>query len=365
MSSEIDDTTDCSVWAADNGNNVVLPTGEIPVKNLPPESEYDGLFEGGKLLEEYETKARAMEDLHEEWRDVALEWSNRMDQLFAQIIVLERTLRDKGTAPPADDFEDITSRIIGFYAASGFGIVQGGVSIGKFAFARKKTFASAGTQTTATQASAGSNASAISRGARASKMTKLKTLGRVTVGLGTVLSLTVIAVDLANRNKSLREAIPKFHKWLYGPDDDNPENLIAEPDITTDDITVGGAAGRILEMRRAVAEIHEAIRTLARLEGIATRNPDDTDRDMNLVYCETRQAVGDSIYDASQVMAASRVALRMLCIDRYTAGTSYSDVQIAAVTGLSELETGALRTQVNGEDGPALCPGIAPGTGGT
>lgn len=376
MSSEIDDDTDCSIWATEDENNVVLPTDEIPIKNLPDPSEYDGLLEGDGILKEYEAKAEAMEQLHEEWREVALEWSRRMDQLFAQIVVLERTLRDEGTAPPVDEFEEFTSRIIGFYVASMFGVAQGSWSIGKFVAERlrEKKFASVGTQapsvrsassgaarSSASPAPSATSASSLSRGMKASKMAKVKSVGRVAgkaaFGLATVASLVVVAVDLSNRNKSLKEAIPRFHKWLYGVDDN--DNLIAEPDITTDDITVGGAAGRILEMQRAVGEIHDAIRTLASLEGIATENPDGTDRDMNLVYCETRQAIGDNIYDASQVMAATRVATRMLCIDKWTDGVSYTDGQIADVTGLSAFEIGALRTQVDGDDEGALCPGIA------
>jgi hypothetical protein len=389
MSTEIDDDTDCSIWASREENRVVPPAGAISVRNLPDPSEYDGLLEGGDILQDYEARAEVMEELHEDWREVALEWSRRMDQLFAQIVVLERTLRDQGAAPPVDEFEDVTSQTIGFYVASIFGFAQGSWSLGKFVMERvrdKKTIgvgtqapsvrsassnasysSSASARSSASSArSAGSarSASSLARGMNASKATRWKSVargaGKATMGLATVASLVVVAVDVANRNKSLNEAIPRFHAWLFGRDGNG--NPIAEPDITTEEITVGGAAGRIIEMQRAVAEIHDAIRTLANLEGVATQNPDGSDRDMNLVYCETRQAVGDNIYDASQVMAATRVATRMLCIDKWTDGVSYTDGQIAGVTGLSAFEIGALRTRVDGDD--SLCAGIAPASGG-
>ena len=41
---EIDPQTNCTIWAADEDNNVVLPTGEIETKNLPAESEYLSLI---------------------------------------------------------------------------------------------------------------------------------------------------------------------------------------------------------------------------------------------------------------------------------------------------------------------------------
>ncbi|MEI4235045.1 hypothetical protein [Roseovarius sp. D22-M7] len=354
MTTEIDEDTDCSEWALEN--KVELPERAIPIKNLPDEAEYDGLFKGGSLMEEYENTVADMVALHEEWRDDTLEWSNRMDQLFAQIVVLERTLRDQGSAPPTDEFEGVTDKAIGIYILSAAGLIKSGVGLWSLL---RGSSAAAPTGAVA-PVNAGADARRVSTGVKAGKWAKrFQRTGNLLLGAGTVLSIGISVKDLIDRNKTLADFITNSHEWLYGKDEGG--NLIAKPDVTTADITVGGAAGRILEMEAAVSDIHEAIRTLARLEGIAIEDADGKARDMNLVYCETKQALGDTVRSASQVMAAQDVATRMLCIDYHDDDITYSDEQIATVTGVPADVVQGMRGEVAAHP-TDMCPGIAPGT---
>lgn len=392
MSTEITTETDCDVWAFLPENNVVLPSSDIPVKNMPPKSSYDGLLEGDGILKDYERVSAQMAELHDTWREATLEWSTRMDQLFAQIVVLKRTLEDDGSAPPEDDFEEFAEEILGFYIITFYGLGQGLWSVSdplrrKLGFGKPRT-ATIGVQTTPTPSptpvaakkqmhrellrktnpSAAKVAATVSQGAKTSKMARVRSFakgsGKALLAVGTLVSLGVIVIDIINRKKSMIEVIPKFQGWLYGYEDEAETQPIKTPDITTDDgIRVGGAAGRILEMQQAIAAIHDAIRTLARLEGVATETPDGTDRDMNLVFCEIRRIMDGRVRSASQVAAALDVTTRMLCIDHWTPGISYSDTQIADVTGIDAFTVGLLRSQVSSNP-TALCPGVAPGSGG-
>jgi hypothetical protein len=213
-----------------------LPTGSIPIKTLPPTSDYDGLFEGGNIIEDYETVAAQMATLHDEWREVTLEWSNRMDQLFAQNVVLERTLRDQGSAPPVEDFDEVASDILGFYFINAYGLGQGIWSASE-PLRRKIGRTKAKTQSIGIQMDP-------------------------TPGTAT---RTVQRELLKKANPEAARVAKSVSKGVENG------NLIAEPIVTPGEANVDGAAGCILEMQAAVDDIHHAIRTLPHLEGIARK----------------------------------------------------------------------------------------------
>ncbi|MEM8979898.1 MAG: hypothetical protein AAGD04_10460 [Pseudomonadota bacterium] len=388
--------TQCEIWAADDDNKVELPTGAIPVKNKPDESEYDGLFEGGDLLDDYEAKSAEMAALHDDWREVALIWSNRLDQLLAQVYVFDRVLQDPGSAPPTDEFEDFANEMVGFYAISAYGLGSGAWSGSKALynyFVPQNPSTSGpgpkpGTTSQGTQANVGKETlkkvrpkkpkpapgavtKTLSKGYRATKAKALaKGVGKTLLAAGTLASLVIVVVDLVNRNKSLAEVIPKFQRWMYGNDADG--NLITNPELPDEDeifdedleIKVNGAAGRIIEMRRAVADMLEAVRTVAILADVDILDEDNNPRDMTLVYCETSQVMAGRTRSAAQVTSALEVAQRMLCIDHWDDAIDYSDAQISTVTGVPVINVSALRLSVQANPTDS-CPGVAPsGTGG-
>lgn len=356
IDNNITQETVCEVWANKDENKIEDPTGTIPLVSLPDRNQYDGWFKGGDILDFYEAESTKMDTLHNEWREVALTWSKRNDEILAQVYVLNSILRDLGAAPPVDEFEDFTSETFGLYLVSGIGLVQGAWALGGKALYHRLFPSTAPI-------------------APAPPTTWLKTRkavkwgGRFVAAAGTVASVSVIILDLHKRNESMVEVIPKFQSWMYGEDENG--SPIAKPVIPTEaqiqdeeyEVTLGGAAGRIIEMRRAVAAIKEEIKIVAGLVGVPILDDNNSERDINLIFCETKKILDNSVRNGGQVRAAQDVATRMLCIDRWDDNVSYTDAQISQVTGVPVVVVVGQRADVAADHDGDLCPGIATGTG--
>ena len=151
--------------------------------------------------------------------------------------------------------------------------------------------------------------------------------------------------NIKDRTDKLIDALPAYHEWLYGKDENSgeliPANQVSE---------FNGAAGEIQAMIEAVDAIQDRIRDLAPQVGVALNDSEEKPKDLEVVYCEIVKALDLMVRTAAQVEAAFDVATRMLCLDENDDTASYTDNEIATATGLSEFVIANRREQVKDEE---------------
>lgn len=325
------DTTAAEGDCADCAGQNPTPEGMVARVALLPANERDDLSDVGRMEEAlavYESAVVEAQRLYGEWQTHFELWANRADAIYARTVVIQRSVGGALDVVPTDDYEEFQLVDIGIIAG---GVVTTVTSVFALVESSKK----------------------FGEIVKTNKALKLKVGSGLLVAFSVVATVTGLVVayrNIADRQRALTDALPRYHEWLYGRGDDD---VLIDPTTATP----RGAVGQIQEFRVAVDRILVRIRGLAETLGIETVDAAGAPRDDEVIHCEVARALEGSMKGAAEIEAAFAVAKRMLCLTS-RGEQSFSVAQVAAATGLSDTVVQGISDLVDAPDS-TFCDDVA------